>query len=445
MNTPICDFVKKYISSSPVRLHMPGHKGKSTLGFEPFDITEIDGADDLMLPSGIIAQSEAEASRIFNSHTFYSAGGSTLCIQVMLYLIAQHAVQSGKKPKVLAGRNAHKAFVNACALLDIEIEWIYPEESDSYISCTVCAESIAKRLAERTDIVAVYITSPDYLGNMQNIRQIAHVCHECGALLAVDNAHGAYLKFLSESLHPIDLGADICCDSAHKTLNVITGGAYLHVSYFAPRLFYDNAKSAFSVFGSSSPSYLILQSLDAANAAFGDFRIKLSAMLDSVSMLKSALEEHGFTFSGDEPMKLCITPKPFGYTGNEIAAILEKASIYPEFYDADNVVLMFSPWNEKHELDKLLNTLCSVNKKEAILTSPPRISKAERAMSLREAMLSPSERIDTKCSLGRISAAAAIGCPPAIPIVIMGERINEATLKCFEYYGIESCTVVKQL
>lgn len=445
MNTPICDFVKKYISSSPVRLHMPGHKGKSTLGFEPFDITEIDGADDLMLPSGIIAQSEAEASRIFNSHTFYSAGGSTLCIQVMLYLIAQHAVQSGKKPKVLAGRNAHKAFVNACALLDIEIEWIYPEESDSYISCTVCAESIAKRLAERTDIAAVYITSPDYLGNMQNIRQIAHVCHERRALLAVDNAHGAYLKFLPESLHPIDLGADICCDSAHKTLNVITGGAYLHVSYLAPRLFYDNAKSAFSVFGSSSPSYLILQSLDAANAAFGDFRIKLSAMLDSVSMLKSALEEHGFTFSGDEPMKLCITPKPFGYTGNEIAAILEKASIYPEFYDADNVVLMFSPWNEKHELDKLLNTLCSVNKKEAILTPPPRISKAERAMSLREAMLSPAERIDAKCSLGRISAAAAIGCPPAIPIVIMGERINEATLKCFEYYGIESCAVVKQL
>ncbi len=443
MSTPICDFVKKYINSSPVRLHMPGHKGKSCLGFEPFDITEIDGADDLMLPSGIIAESEAEASRIFGSHTFYSAGGSTLCIQVMLYLIAQHAAQCGKKPSILAGRNAHKAFVNACALLDIDIEWIYPEECDSYISCTIPAEAVSERLANRPDIAAVYITSPDYLGNIQDIAAIAAVCHRHKVLLAVDNAHGAYLKFLPESLHPIDLGADICCDSAHKTLNVITGGAYLHVSHLAPKPICDNAKPAFSVFGSSSPSYLILQSLDAANASFDDFRVRLCAMLTKLKELKSALTEHGFSLSGDEPMKMCINPKTFGYTGNEIAAILKAAGIYIEFCDLDNVVLMFSPWNEQHELDKLLNTLCSVKRKDAILTPPPRTPKAERILSPRSAILSPAERIDVKNSLGRISAAAAIGCPPAIPIVIMGERINEDAIKCFEYYGIDSCMVVK--
>ena len=79
MSTPICDFVNKYIASSPVRMHMPGHKGKAMLGFEPYDLTEIDGADDLMAPDGIIAQSEAEASRLFGARTFYSCGGSHGC------------------------------------------------------------------------------------------------------------------------------------------------------------------------------------------------------------------------------------------------------------------------------------------------------------------------------------------------------------------------------
>lgn len=235
MSTPICDFVNKYIASSPVRMHMPGHKGKAMLGFEPYDLTEIDGADDLMAPDGIIAQSEAEASRLFGARTFYSCGGSTLCIQVMLHLISLYAAQCGKKPVVLAGRNAHKAFVNACALLDIGIEWLYPDDEQSYIACNITAQQVSERLAGQNGrITAVYITSPDYLGNIQDIAAIARACHESGVLLSVDNAHGAYLKFMPTPAHPMDLGADICCDSAHKTLGVITGGAYLHISRFRP-------------------------------------------------------------------------------------------------------------------------------------------------------------------------------------------------------------------
>ena len=105
---------------------MPGHKGKGCLGVETLDITEIDGADELFAPGGIIAESEANASRIFGAETLYSAGGSTLCIQAMLYLISQYAAERGTPPRILAGRNAHKAFVNAAALLDIDIDWILP-------------------------------------------------------------------------------------------------------------------------------------------------------------------------------------------------------------------------------------------------------------------------------------------------------------------------------
>ena len=144
MSTPICDFVRKYSSSDPVRLHMPGHKGQPLLGFEPLDITEIDGADELFAADGIIAESEANASEIFGSRTFYSAGGSTLCIQAMLHLLALNS--SAGAPFIIAGRNAHKAFVNAAALLGIGIRWIFPPSGGSYHRCAVTPEAVKAAL-----------------------------------------------------------------------------------------------------------------------------------------------------------------------------------------------------------------------------------------------------------------------------------------------------------
>ncbi len=445
MSAPICDFVNKYIASSPVRMHMPGHKGKNVLGFEKYDLTEIDGADDLMAPDGIIAQSESEAGRIFGAGTFYSCGGSTLSIQVMLYLVCLYAAERGERPVVLAGRNAHKAFVNACALLDVEIEWLYPADEHNYIACGITKEQVSSKLEENSGrITAVYITSPDYLGNMQDIAAIAAVCHENGALLCVDNAHGAYLKFLPKSQHPMDLGADMCCDSAHKTLGVITGGAYLHVSNSAPKVLAARAKAGFSIFGSSSPSYLILQSLDAANDMADEFRNKLSAFIPRAESLKAQIAEHGFELSGSEVLKLTLKPKSFGYTGQDIAAVLEAANIYPEFYDPDYVVLMLSPMHSEEELSILSRVLCSMPRRAPILACPPAMPRPEQALSPRKALLADAESVPVSDCPGRISAAAAIGCPPAIPIVVMGERIDAAAIACLEYYGIDKCVVVKE-
>ena len=248
MKTPIIDFVEKYIKNKPVRVHMPGHKGRGPYGrfsdIYKYDITEIDGADYLSAPGGIIAESEQNASRMFGCPTYYSAEGSSLCIRAMLFMIKKTAVQEGRKPRILAGRNAHSTFVNAAALLDIDVDWIMPLREESYESCTVtgqdienyipAADSIVDNLTEHTrkkcGYDALYVTSPDYLGNMLNISELAETCHRYGMLLLVDNAHGAYLKFLEQSLFPIDLGADMCSSSAHKTLPVLTGGAYLHIS-----------------------------------------------------------------------------------------------------------------------------------------------------------------------------------------------------------------------
>lgn len=446
MNTPICDFVNQYCSSEYLRLHMPGHKGRDIFGFEKYDITEVVGADSLYEADGIISESEKNTSAIFGAETFYSTEGSSLSIRAMLYLTCLYATQAGKKPLIWAGRNAHKSFLSAAVLLDFDIEWLYGEDRKSYLSCKITAENLNCKFTSVNDSlpVAVYLTSPDYLGNLSDIKSIAEICRKFGVLLLVDNAHGSYLKFLNESSHPIDLGADMCCDSAHKTLPVITGGGYLHISKKAPGLFKSNAKNALALFGSTSPSYLILQSLDMANKLISnEYKEKLNDFVKDLNTLKKDMSDYGFTLLENEPLKLTIDAKKIGYSGNELAEILHNNNIVCEFSDPDFLVLMFTPNIEKAEIDKLKNVLFSIKIKNKIAKNAPQIRKAQRVYSPREAAFMPNEKIPSNMCKGRILAVSSVGCPPAVPIVVGGEKIDATAIECFEYFGIKKCTVIK--
>ncbi|MBE6565257.1 MAG: amino acid decarboxylase [Ruminococcaceae bacterium] len=446
MNTPICDFVKAYAESGALRLHMPGHKGVPLLGSEPLDITEIDGADSLFAPDGIIRQSEENASSLFGAHTFYSTEGSSLCIRAMLYLTALYAKEQGKRFRIAAGRNAHKAFLSAAALTDADILWLVPKESDSYLSCPLSAEDLEKVLSEEDEKpAAVYLTSPDYLGHTSDIASLAEVCRRHGVLLLVDNAHGAYLKFLSPSRHPLDLGADLCCDSAHKTLPALTGSAYLHISPSAPPLFAEQAKNALSLFGTTSPSYLILQSLDRCNAYLADgYAGKLARFLSEAGQAKDTLRKHGYILRGAEPLKVTVDAKPYGYRGTELASLLAEKGIVSEFADPDFLVLMLTPEIGRDGLARMTNALLSIPPKAPITVGPPAFHLPKQGMNLRKALFSPSEQVKASDSLGRMLAVVTVGCPPAVPIVVSGEVIDQDAVKVFAYYGIETCTVVKE-
>lgn len=444
MKTPICDFVNEYKNSGKLRLHMPGHKGKAFLGIEGYDITEIDGADVLYDANGIIRESEENAAKLFGTKkTVYSAEGSSLSIRAMLCLAVLYAKANGKKPIIAAGRNAHRVFMTAAALLDFEIAWIFPEKKKNIISCDISPEYLDEFLSKENP-VAVYITSPDYLGNVADIRGLSAVCKKHGVLLLVDNAHGAYLGFLPENMHPISLGANICCDSAHKTLPVLTGGAYLHISENAPDMMAEYAENAMSLFASTSPSYIIMQSLDTANKYIADgYPKKLENTVESVENLKKKLCDYGFELIGKEPLKLTLSPKAMGYTGEEIAQILSRNGVECEFSDPDFAVMMFTPEITNAEIENIGNILLSVEKKEEITEKPPVLSAPERAMTVREAVFSASEEIDISECEGRILSSAAISCPPAIPITVCGEIIDKNAIRCFEYYGIKKCRVVK--
>lgn len=443
MNTPIVDFVKKYADSDTIRAHMPGHKGKGFFGFEHLDITEIKGADALFECDSIIKESEESASAIFNSHTFYSTEGSSLCIRAMLYLCLLYAKAKGKNPLILSARNVHKTFVSAVALTGLDVEWFYGDD-DSYLSCRICADTLDRKLTEmEKKPVAFYLTSPDYLGNIADIKAISKVCKKHDVLLLTDNAHGAYLKFLDASLHPVDLGADMCCDSAHKTLPVITGGAYLHINHGCDTLLTENAKKALSLFASTSPSYLILQSLDKCNEYLSlDFKEKLTAFAEKIKDLKTQLKAHSYQLFGNEALKITINTKSYGYEGTDFAEILRKNRIECEFSDPDFVVLMLTQEMSDDDITHITKALLSIDKKAPILTTPPKLQKAQKVMSIRDAVLSISETVDVKDSIGKTLCDMTLSCPPAVPILVSGEKIDKTAIDTFSYYGIEKCNIV---
>ena len=443
MRTPVRDFINAYHEKDTVRLHMPGHKGRELVGYESLDITEIMGADSLYEANGIIKESEQNASSLFCCETFYSTEGSSQCIRAMMYLVTLYARQKGEKPTVLSARNCHKTFISAAALLDIDVEWLF-DGKGSYLSCDIDAKKIDEYLskAEKKPI-ALYLTSPDYLGKIADIEQISRVCKERGILLCIDNAHGAYLAFLEESLHPICLGADICCDSSHKTLPTLTGGAYLHISNDAPSVFTENAKDALAFFGSTSPSYLILQSLDATNSYIvNGYEKKLARLVEKLSALKERLCNIGYSFYGDEFTKLTLECKKYGYLGYEIEEILRKNDIICEYFDSDYVVLMFTPEINDAELEKLEKMLVSIPKRREIETASPIFSIPQRSMSIREATMSPSKDLPVRECEGRVLARSGVSCPPAVPIAVPGEIITKEIIEAFIYYGMKTCAVI---
>ena len=443
--TPLCDFVRDYVQSDAHRLHMPGHKGVSILGNEAFDITEIDGADVLYHPHGILAESQAIARDLFGTKkTLYSAEGSSLSIRAMLYLALLDAKQNGRGQTVVAARNAHKVFLLSSALLRFDIDWMRGDADDSLLSCRITPDALDEKLSSyAVPPAAVYVTSPDYLGNLQDITALAGVCHKHNTLLLVDNAHGAYLHFLDTPIHPMDLGADLCCDSAHKTLPVLTGGGYLHLSHRVSDMLCDQSEHAMALFASTSPSYLILQSLDAANGYLAaDYRAELGHLCARMQTLSQTLIRHGYDLCGEESCKLTIAPKSFGYSGDDLAAILIDHKLIPEFYDPDFVVLMVTPMTSDETLEHLERTLCALPRRAPITDMPPQLPSLPVICTPTEAILSPSVTLAVEDCVGRILAQPSVSCPPAIPIAVSGEEITAEAVDAFRYWGIETCSVL---
>ena len=200
-----------------------------------------------------------------------------------------------------------------------------------------------------------------------------------------------------------------------------------------------------SLFASTSPSYLTLQSLDAANPYLAEgYPAALAACCDRVAALKTALTAAGYTLTGDEPLKITIATKAYGYRGDAVAAHLLERGIVCEFADPDYVVLMFSTANSAEDTARVEGALCALPPKEPMAEQPPRLSPPVVAMTPRQALFAAAEVLPLEQCIGRVLAAPTVSCPPAVPVLVGGEVVDGSAAAVFAYYGYDTLRVVKE-
>ena len=242
----------------------------------------------------------------------------------------------------------------------------------------------------------------------------------------------------------MDLGAAMCCDSAHKTLPVLTGGAYLHISKKAPATYTELARNAMAVFASTSPSYLILQSLDLCNQYLDDhYEKKLNDCISKVDDLKTFLRAKGFSIEPSEPLKIVINTLKAGYTGEGLNELVRSHQIESEFADPEYLVMMFTPEITDRDYERIRTAFSNIPIRTELSKPVFHIDRAIKGCSIREAVFRKRAAIPTSEAIGHISASPSVSCPPAIPIVVSGEEITDDAVKLFEYYGINTVEVIK--
>ncbi|MBQ3855577.1 MAG: amino acid decarboxylase, partial [Ruminococcus sp.] len=257
------------------------------------------------------------------------------------------------------------------------------------------------------------------------------------------NAHGAHLHFFPESRHPIALGADMCCDSAHKMLPALTGGAFLHTA--RPELA-GLLRQGMSMFGSTSPSYLIMGSLELCGEYIEEeIRRDILRRLPLISGLKESFSGR-LKFAEGEPFHITVKAAESGFDGDELGELLRKNGVECEYSDRELLILLMSPVSPEEDFPRLKEALeraLSQAKRRKASTEPFAMELPQKAMTIRQAALSPCREIPVEEAQGRICASVKVPCPPAIPIAASGEVISAETINIFKRYGISSVIVVE--
>lgn len=408
--------------------HMPGHKRKKEWldGLFDSDITEIDSADNLHAPIGIIKEAQSRSAKLFGTvATFFLVGGSTSGI-----LSAISAV-CGFESQVLIARNCHKSVYNACLINHLKVEYIYPSVKHRLGCYGEVLPSEVDTAMKESGAKVVVITSPTYEGIVSDIKTISKVVHKNGGILIVDSAHGAHLgfnDFFPKSARA--LGADIVIESAHKTLPCLTGAALLHIC--THRVGYMTIRDKLSVFETSSPSYPILCSIDRAltkikeDDLFTPYVKRLEKFYESAKKLKylSIFETAEF-----DKGKIVISTENTNINGFELKKLLlEKYKIELEMAMPNYALAMTSIADTDEGFERLINALLEIDAqltpaKSDAFFAPPVLNKVFEMWND-----SPEKSLKPSSSKGKISAEFIFAYPPGSPIITPGERFSAEVL-----------------
>ena len=370
------DKLKSYAADGIYPMHMPGHKRNS--GFIPaglpfdIDVTEIPGFDDLHNPEGVLRETTDLAAKLYDSQkAFLLINGTTVGILAAIGAHTEHG------DKILTTVNCHWSTPNAADLFGLEIVYITPDVDEiSGVPCSITPDAIKSALNKNPDIKLIVITSPTYEGVVSDIASIAGIVHNAGLPLLVDSAHGAHLgfseKFPESSVHT---GADIVVMSLHKTLPALTQSSLLHVC--SERANTDKIKKLLSILQTSSPSYILMASIDYclrllmsdSEKLFYDYYVKLSGFFNSVQDLKNLsvlcngrdIKHSGF-FDFD-PGKIVIITKNTCINSSLLSEVLRvEHQIEIERVYTDYIIAMTSICDCPEGFTRLANALCIIDR-----------------------------------------------------------------------------------
>ncbi|HMM06866.1 MAG TPA: aminotransferase class I/II-fold pyridoxal phosphate-dependent enzyme [Clostridiales bacterium] len=432
-----------YGNSDMLPMHMPGHKRRADFmgGIGKYDITEIDGFDDLHHPGGILKEAMAAAADLYESDvTYFLVNGSTCGI------LAAIAAVTKPREKILIVRNCHKAVINAVTLRELDPVYVYPKKCGSLgVTGSVDPEEIRQALAKEKDIRAVVMTSPTYEGVASDIAAIAVLAHNRGIPLIVDAAHGAHFRFGADfPAAALDCGADLVVESLHKTLPSLTQTALLHVK----STLVDDGEVAhqLQIFQSSSPSYLLLASItqclalmaqDGAKmmATYSENLCSLRQALDRLATVTLLRQETGF-FDYD-PGKIVFGVE--GYGGRDIAALLQSDfHVETEMAAPRYLLAMTSVCDTKETLLRFqtaLSRLChGLPPRKAVSFPNMETVAAEKVMTPAAVRERTWAKRDFRESSHCVAAENLYLYPPGTPLVVAGERISPEIITAIQAY-----------
>ena len=408
METPIYTRLCDYRNENRIPFAMPGHKNMRGLDadFTGCDVTELSKTLNLMGNDETVRRANELLSKFYGSkQSFILTCGSTSCVQAMILSTLSHG------DTLLASRDCHISVINICAVAGIKIKF-----SDN-ISDTDFTDGVK----------AVLVTSPNYYGIVKDIKRISEICHKNGVVLLVDEAHGAH--FTNQFGLPqtaVKLGADMVCHSAHKTLNALTGAAYLHIA--TDRIDINRATRAIRMLHTTSPSYMIAASADIARATLE--KQDYTAIIDECKEFKEAVLKAGIkSLENDDPTRLVLDFSEYEVTGFEIADKLsENHGIDVEMADLVHIVLIVTPYNRHSDFMYLFHALKDIisglGKRTDNREFPKTPEVSGEVISPQDAWGKPTELVNIKMSVGRISAQTISVYPPGTAVVVTGEKIS---------------------
>lgn len=431
----LLELLQTYSQSDALPMHMPGHKRNTalfpyldTLG-AALDITEIDGFGNLHDPEGVLAERMQDAAALWGSkQAWWLVGGSTCG------LLAAIDAATNAGDKVLLGRNCHKSVYNACMLCHLETAYIQPHSFPHHCFADIITpQQVEQALAEHPDTRLVVLTSPTYEGLTSDILAISKIVHAHNAVLLVDEAHGAHLGFDNHfPTSAVKLGADMVVQSLHKTLPSLTQTALLHLCSDA--ISADELGFRLSVYQSSSPSYLLMASIDSCvqlltrqkSTQFAQWKENLSAFYHALSLSRLSTPLHGL--ANHDPAKIVISTVGTNLTGSRLSEILRKDyHIEAEMSTPDTVLCISAMGDTKEGLLRLAGALNRIDQSlcAEIPATLPQIPLPKQALPIYAAVKSETEFTPFAEAVGKISGDFLWAYPPGIPLVVPGEIIGE--------------------